>query len=64
MFCGEERKESHSTYLVTIFTYLYCGVIISQVTVPVARMDVYLGDQLYKFPSEDLAELEVSHCIE
>ena len=23
-------------------------------------MDVYLGDQLYKFPSEDLAELEVS----
>ena len=22
MFCGEERKESHFTYLVTIFTYL------------------------------------------
>ena len=30
----------------------------------VARMDVFLGDELYKFPSEDLAELEVSYCIE
>ena len=27
----------------------------------VARMDVFLGDELYKFPSEDLAELEVCH---
>ena len=56
MFCGEERQESYTSASV--------DSIISLVTVPVSRMEVFLGDQLYKFPSEDLAELEVSHCIE